>query len=216
MKLLISFTFLFFCSLANAEYTSQTEGFYVGGSWGLTQYEEDGFFDDSVVIGSSFDDDAVGLSIFGGYNVNKWLSVEAGLTVLGVYYEDGEGANDDDYTDTAASAITVSALANIPMGDVVSFYLQGGFGIALITQEIDYDDTGINVEEDEADTAPAAQLGIGFKLNLPAKSHTQLRVGYQRFIFESELSKVTLSNTYVTQDVDQEIDYFFFGASFTF
>lgn len=195
---------------------SKDSGFYVGGNLGLTHYDEDGFFDDSALIGSSFDDDSFGLAVLGGYQVSRWLAVEAAYTFLGNYWEEGRGANDDDDIDTALSALTVSVLLDVPMGDTVSVFAQAGFGFAMVDQVLDYDDPGINIEEDEFDTGPAGVLGLGLKINLPETTGVQLRVGYQYYIFETDLYKINSSNQYVNAEVEQEVDYLYLGATYHF
>lgn len=191
-------------------------GFYVGGTVGLTRYDEDGFFDNSALIGSSFDDDSFGLALLGGYAVNRWFAVEAAYTFLGNYWEEGRGANDDDDIDTSLSALTVSLVLDIPMGDTVSLFGQAGIGFAMVDQVLDYDDPGINIEEDEFDTGPAGTLGLGIKVNLPEPTGVQLRLGYQYFIFETDLYKINSANQYVNAEVEQEVDYVYLGATYHF
>lgn len=191
-------------------------GFYVGGTLGLTHYDEDGFFDNSALVGSSFDDDSFGLGIVGGYAVSRWFAVEAAYTFLGNYWEEGRGANDDDDIDTSLSALTVSVVLDIPMGDTVSLFAQAGIGFAMVDQVLDYDEPGIDIEEDEFDSGPAGVLGLGLKVNLPTQTHVQLRMGYQYYTFETDLYKINSANQYVNAEVDQEVDYVYLGATYRF
>lgn len=195
---------------------ADASGFYVGGTLGLTQYDEDGYFDNSALVGSSFDDDSFGAALVGGYRVSRWFAVEAAYTHLGSFWEEGKGVNDDDDIETSLGALTVSLVASLPLGDTVSLYAQAGAGFALVAQSLDYDVPGVDVDENEADTGPAGLLGLGITVNLPPQTHVQLRMGYQYYVFEADLAKVDEFNQFVTNEVDQDVDYLFIGATYQF
>jgi opacity protein-like surface antigen len=201
---------------SEATNTKGNEGFYVGGALGLTHYDHDNFLDNGILSGSSFDDDGSGLKVIGGYQLNRWLSAEANYTYLGNYFESGSGWYDDDDIEVSISTFTASLLLHAPLGQWVTLYGQAGAGLAFISQRIDFDTVGIDIEEDESDTGLATQLGIGLTVQIPQVEGLQLRAGYEKHLFKTDLYTVTLANTLVEDEVDQTMDFLYLGATYHF
>lgn len=191
-------------------------GFYVGAGLGLVHYDHDDFFDSGALIGSSFDDDSTGFKLVGGYRVNNWFSVEAGYSHLGSYYEEGKGANDDDDLYTSLGALTAGFIVHAPLGDMVKLFAQVGAGLAYVSQTIDYDVSGVDIEEKESDSGPAGQLGVGFMVAIPQVKGLEIRAGYESYFFETDLYNVNTSDELVSDEVDQRVDQLYAGITYRF
>ena len=70
------------CCLSSAGFAAEQKatGFYIGGSAGVTELDDDGAFN-----GLDFDDTDSAFALFGGYKILKYLAVEARYTDFGDY-----------------------------------------------------------------------------------------------------------------------------------
>ena len=86
-----------------------TSGFYVGGGLGISRAQH--ACTGITVAGAACDDTDSSGKIFGGYQFNRNLSVEAGAADLGHITETAAGASGK----IAATALELSAIGTIPM-----------------------------------------------------------------------------------------------------
>jgi len=94
MKLLLVTCSLFCMSIGVFAAEPPARGFYVGGSVGVTDFEDDDLASD---LGLSLDDSDSSFGIYGGYKILKYLSVEGRYVDLGSYsISDGFDSGDVD------------------------------------------------------------------------------------------------------------------------
>ena len=160
---------LLFCALIGYQSTAAADGFYFGGGSYLSQAKV-----------TNLDDDDNTLGFFAGYTFIDssifMLSAELGSYDLGEYSENG--------VDVDADAISLSAVAGIPLGPFIELY--GKAGIAEVDVSVNddnfdgsenfygagisldfFDTIDIFVEYLEFDTeVDSEMLGIGIKLDL--------------------------------------------------
>jgi opacity protein-like surface antigen len=116
---------------------AQTSGWYIGGGVGTTKadFVRSDFTTTGLATGAySADDDDVAGRIFGGYRVASNWAVEFGLATLGRYKHRYNNAGSVAVYDYDASALTVAAAAQFPVGGGVS--LNGRLGIAFTATEL--------------------------------------------------------------------------------
>ncbi len=102
-KIILGSVLLGFCGFATAE-ESKSSGGYIGGAFGVTIFDDGGFF-----AGLNLDDQDKSLQVNGGYKILKHFAVEARYVDLGTYSVQG--------VDLEATATSVHAIGIIPFGD---------------------------------------------------------------------------------------------------
>ena len=120
-------------------------GFYIGGSAGVTELDDDGLFS-----GLSFDDSDTAYGIFGGYKILKYLAVEGRYTNLGTYsVSDGF-----DTVKLEGTALSAHVVGIIPFGSS-GWELFGQLGLGRLNI-----DTNCCGDDDE--TVGSAGIGVRF------------------------------------------------------
>ncbi len=172
---------------------AQAEGYYVGLEANRLKAVDvcDGI---PNVSGVSCDDTDTGFHIYGGYNVNEYLSLEAGYRDLGEYGLDASlpGVVDGELS-FEARALDFAAVGHLPVSDSFSFY--GKVGMTYWDADADVDVTiGADsyVGSDDARGLDPL-LGVGAEWNLGVVS---LTAGVER------LFDIGDSNHTTKQDLD--------------
>ena len=127
--------------------------------------------DISCPAGASCDDTDTAWKVFGGLEVNEYLSMEVGYADLGE-------AKFSDATSSATAEVNGMTMALVGTYSVSpSFTLIGRGGMNILNLEVDAIDNG--VASNDGDTDVAWSLGVGAQYNF-TKS-VGLRVEYERF-----------------------------------
>jgi PPE-repeat protein len=129
-------------SVATAAEPKQ-KGFYIGGSVGVSNLDDDGAFD-----GLDFDDSDTAIALFGGYKILKYLAVEGRLTSFGTF------SLSDGFTTEKADLSSISAhvVGIVPFG-TSGWELFGQLGLG----NMDFDCDGCSDE-----TVGSAGLGVRY------------------------------------------------------
>jgi OOP family OmpA-OmpF porin len=91
-----------------------SEGFYVGASLGVSDVDDDHFFDDN---GYNLDDNDVAAGVFGGYKFNPYFALEGRYTSFGTFEAKDENKLSKGYSDDLdADALSVHAVGIVPLG----------------------------------------------------------------------------------------------------
>jgi len=144
-KLFIALALL--CLSATAMAAEQkTRGFYIGGSAGVTSFDDDG-----ALNGLNLDDSDTAFGIFAGYKILKYLAVEGRWTSLGNY---SVSDNSNNSADIDASAISTHVVGIIPFG-ASGWELFGQLGLGRLN--IDTNCCG-----DDNETVGSAGIGVRF------------------------------------------------------
>lgn len=139
-------------ALSASSVMAHENGYYLGAGAGYTELDE---FCDGLGGGVSCDDDDTAWSVFGGYLINPNFAVELGYSDLGTYSAKIPSVID---ADLDLSAIDLSALAILPLGDVFSLYGRGGYSQVFG----DLDVNGIvNASDDNDEGSWTYGAGIG-------------------------------------------------------
>jgi len=131
--------------LSSTAYAAEPKqrGFYIGGSAGVSEIDDDGAFNALI-----FDDSDTAFALFGGYKILKYLAVEGRLTSFGTFsVSDGFSTEEVD-----VSSYSVHAVGMIPFG-TSGWELFGQLGLG----SIDIDCDGCSDE-----TVGSAGIGIRF------------------------------------------------------
>lgn len=123
--------------LASGQAAAQNSGWYVGGGFATTKadFVRRDFTTTSLATGTytAEDDDFTG-RIFGGYRVAPNWAVEVGIASLGTYKHRFNNAGNVAVYDYNASALTVAAVAHLPIAG--GFSLNGRAGMAFTAAEL--------------------------------------------------------------------------------
>jgi len=123
----------------------QSQGFYIGGAGGSSEFDDDGAFQ-----GFDVDDSDTSLTIMGGYKVNRFFSVEARYSDLGTfkvshwYYDISEKAD--------VEALSIHAVGIIPFG-ASGWAIFGQLGLARV---------GFDCDDCSDETAGSAGIGVQY------------------------------------------------------
>jgi hypothetical protein len=111
------------------------KGGYIGGAFGVTEFDDDGLFDGSGVV---VDDKDSSIQLYGGYKFLKYFAVEGRLIDLGSYtFSDQFNPSANITVDT--TAVTVNAVGILPLGSTLwELFGQLGFG------QINFEATGFS------------------------------------------------------------------------
>jgi OOP family OmpA-OmpF porin len=164
-KFLIIMMAILFATTANAHQT----GFYIGGAFGNTVFEDDNRYRD---LGLNLDDDDRGGQLFVGFDVNRYFGVEATLADLGEF-TDSKQTFTDEFAVMAITAVGKIPIANGP----VSFYGKAGFGVIYWEEE----DTFFGTTRDDSIGTVAIGFGVAFT---PGSEHyLTFRLGWDFYAF---------------------------------
>lgn len=124
-------------------------GFYFGGGIGdaNVQFKDDETFEE-------FDGDDTGFKIIAGYRIIDWVAVEMNYSEYGQPVDRIFGVD----LETDYSAVTVSALGMLPLGD---FDLFGRLGLARL--DADFRAVGFAGSDSEKSTEPLFGLGAQYR-----------------------------------------------------
>lgn len=205
-----NYVLLLLCLLSTNLWAADSEQkrLYAGGSLGFSELDDDGMGDHL-----DLDDNALAFRVFGGYQFNTYLAAEAAVDFLGMY--NGETTTAD--LDSSYSALTLSLVGRLPLGDGLSIYAQGGMGVASIYQWVDgvigsyYYDDG-----DEADSGLARSWGAGISYMLPGDESIEVRAGFLQTEFELDALSVNGTGNLVQNEYDQNIKQLYLGAAIHF
>ncbi|MCC7548890.1 MAG: outer membrane beta-barrel protein [Burkholderiales bacterium] len=130
-------------SASHAQFVDETAGFYVGGGIGRAD------LDSPCPGGTRCDDDGIAWKVYGGYQINKWLSAELGFINLPDADFRGPGVRGDIET----WGITAHAVGKfpIPIGALDRLSILGKLGAVYWDRErnanlaaLDDDDSGVD------------------------------------------------------------------------
>jgi OOP family OmpA-OmpF porin len=177
-------------SFASTQALAQDSKFYFGASGGQTK------FDTGVTaVTASLDEKDSGFKIFGGYDLNENISVEAFYVDLGNATLSGTNgqtfrANNTTYQFTTSASISVrgtaigaSILAGVPLNDYVKPFAKIGFS----RTETKTSYTGTNAP-DEKDTSTEPMYGVGIDFNITKA--ISLRVEYEHYKSDDDKAKL--------------------------
>lgn len=187
--------------------TQEHKGLYVGVGVGVSDYDDDGYFDQQRL-----DDSEAGVKIFGGYRFSEYLSLEAALVGLGTFEADSSSSE----IKNQFGLISVSGLGYLPLAYGISLYGQLGFGIASINQDIAYATPSAQlVTRDDYDSALAGLYGVGLKFIPPTFRKLEFSLGWERYFFSTDTTRVD-EGIRSKDDVDHEFDFVFVGVALNF
>ena len=143
----IIFIFLFASGVVAAQGVKE-KGWYIGGAFGVTEFDDDGLFDGSGVV---VDDEDSSIQLYGGYKFLKYFALEGRLIDLGSYtFSDQFFPLASITVDT--TAVTVNAVGILPLGSTLwELFGQLGFG------QINFEASGFG---DEDETVGSAGIGV--------------------------------------------------------
>ncbi len=146
-KALMIFIFLFASGVVAAQGVKE-KGWYIGGAFGVTEFDDDGLFDGSGVV---VDDEDSSIQLYGGYKFLKYFALEGRLIDLGSYTFSDQ-FNPSISFDLDAAAFTVNAVGILPLGSTL-WELFGQLGLGQINLDI----AGF---DDEDETIGSAGIGV--------------------------------------------------------
>jgi OOP family OmpA-OmpF porin len=126
-----------------------SEGFYLGGSLGVSELDDDDFFDDDNY---GLDDNDVVFGVFGGYKFNPYFALEGRYTNFGGFeIEDRPSGYSDE--DVDIDALSVHAVGIYPFGSSGwSIYGQAGLG-------------SVSADTSSGSSETALSFGVGVSYN---------------------------------------------------
>jgi OOP family OmpA-OmpF porin len=167
------------------------EGWYAGGTLGVTSVDDDGAFDfDGPFGASSFDDNDGGWGFFGGYRFNDHFAVEGRWNELGEYRVSIPLST----TDTVeAKAFSFHLVGLLPLND--KWELTAGLGVA----SVDTNCPGCSTEDG---------IVIGIGATYRTSPNMSFFFGFDRYAFEDDAGSGT--------EFDFEIDLTQIGLRYNF
>ncbi len=202
--LVVSLLAAYLSSLVTAE---EGAGFFVGTGFGVSDYDEESFYQQQQL-----DDSASGGKFYGGYRFNHYVSVEGALLALGTFDADSFSAKvENDF-----SVLSVAVLGNLPLAYGFSLFGQLGVGMATISQEISYaSPSGQLFTGDDDDSAGTSVYGVGVKLIPPKLPRIEFRLSWERYNFSVNTIRIE-NNTRIKDGVDTELDLYLLGIAYNF
>ena len=123
-----------------------SEGFYIGGSLGVSDLDDDDFYDDDNY---GLDDDDVVFGVFGGYKFNPYFALEGRYTDFGSFETTDRPTGYEN--DLDIDALSVHAVGIYPFGSS-GWSIFGQAGVARIGG-------------DDLDTETGYSVGVGVSYN---------------------------------------------------
>ena len=148
-------------------------GWYVGGSVGQTSADIDGSVNPGP--GISVDDSDTGFKVLGGYNIMKFLAVEAAFVDVGQVSVDGTVQGIGSSVTAEADGFAVEALGIFPFANKFEVFAKAG----LYLWDGDVAISGLPSVGDDG-TDPTFGLGFGWN----AFSRGQVRVEAERYTLD--------------------------------
>jgi opacity protein-like surface antigen len=131
----------------------KSNGFYIGGSFGSSEFEDDGLVDDvgrDLSVNLDLDDSDTAFGVMAGYKFFKYLAVEARYTDTGDFEVSGPGGAS---FDVETDILSIHAVGIIPFG-ASGWSIYGQLGVANVNFEIG--------SEDGDETAGSAGIGVSY------------------------------------------------------
>ena len=154
------------------------------------------YYDDDKLNDYDLDNSSLGWSVFGGYRVLHYLSIEAGYTYLGNYQAQGPLDN----TEEQFQAIHLAAVGLLPLSDSWTLTLKLGGGAVRMKQRF-------SSQEDNEDTGTTVLLGLGTQW-APAK--------LVHWAFSLELNTYSFVTQQLEEEYKQSVNLLGLGARYTF
>lgn len=149
---------------------AQDSGWYIGASTGQTNAKD--FCPSQIPVGSSCDDTSGAYSVFGGYQVIKYLGVEAGYTNLGDVKVSASGT-----TNTfKAKGAELLGVGTIPINSWLEVY--GKVGVFFWDADRGCAGTSCMFGS-KSETGSDLTYGLGAKFNF--SKYVGVRVQFQRY-----------------------------------
>jgi OOP family OmpA-OmpF porin len=150
VRLIVLFV-ISFVGLVQASFAVEplSEGYYLGASLGVSELEDDDFFDDG---GYDLDDNDVAFGVFGGYKFNPYFALEGRYTNFGSFEAKDKSKLSKGYSDDIKiDALSVHAVGMYPFGSS-GWSVFGQAGVARIGG-------------DDLDTETGYSVGVGVSYN---------------------------------------------------
>ena len=151
-------------------------GWYVGGSLGQTSADLGSLDPGSGVSGVSIDDSDTGFKVMGGYNIMKFISVEAAFVDVGQVSVDGTVPGIGTSVSAEADGVSVEAMGIFPFAQKFEVFAKAG--VYRWDGDISATVAGtpvLNASDDGTDPT----FGVGFGWN--AMSRGQVRLEAERY-----------------------------------
>ncbi|HKU15632.1 MAG TPA: outer membrane beta-barrel protein [Steroidobacteraceae bacterium] len=171
---------------ATAVQADTQPGFYAGVGFGTTTIDDDGF------AGAGIDDSDTGFKLFGGYNFNENLAVEAS------YFDFGEasGRFSDPFFGSASfdvgiSGLSASVVGRLPVAETFALFGKIGFASYDVDASVNISGTGGSGSQSETDMI----YGIGGSLSFAQRF--EARVEYEALNVDGgDASMISVSGVY--------------------
>jgi OOP family OmpA-OmpF porin len=161
-------------------------GFYVGAGIGEASVEIDG---------TGFDDSDTAFKVFGGYNINRNLAVEAAYFDGGTAEETSAGRFVGGSTEISTSGLNLSLLGRVPLNDAFSLHARVGIASYDVDSKVfAYTPLG-QVNFEDSDSNEDISYGLGAAFNLTPSF--ELRADYEAVdASDGELTLLSVSALY--------------------
>lgn len=155
---------------------SQDAGFYLGASIGQSQAKE--FCDDSS--GFSCDDKDTAWKIFGGYQFNRHLAIEAGYTDLGEFSASGVLSGVSVRGTVEVTAFELMGVGSFPVVDRFSLYGKLGLYHAETKQNVTGTLGAVTVTNNDKEKNTDVTFAFGARFDLTRS--LGIRAQWQRYL----------------------------------
>ncbi len=157
-------------------------GFYLGGAVGQSEFKDIGELEDicrDAGIQCNTNENDTAIRLFGGYQFNNYIAIEAGYLDLGTL----DAGVSQPISATASfkfSGGSLSLLPQIPLGEVAAIFAIAGVGVGKA--ELIGRVPSVGIDERDSATVPAVILGFGGAVNLGRR--VTLRAAWERYSFD--------------------------------
>lgn len=184
------------------------KGAYVGLGFGTSQFSDGGYGDDVKVAypAQSFSDNYndSGYKLYGGYQFNKVIAVEASYTKYGTYSFDAYNGNS-----MVLNPVSLSIAANIGynFGEKNEFRPFAIIGLSALN----LDETG-SADVYSTESGAAVRFGLGFEYAPASLSGVGFRIAYEGdyFAVDSDVNTATIKS------YTQSTNLLYIGAQYKF
>jgi opacity protein-like surface antigen len=195
-----------FLIAANGFARENSAGGYIGLGLGTTSFLDGGLADDiNDWAGYTFvtlDDSDAGAKLYGGYQFNKVVAIEASITNYGEFRYDHD--NDSSYLHPKSYSVG----ANVGYSIKNEFRPYALLGLSYVNM-----DQSDDIYED--DTFGAFRFGFGFQWEPREFRHWGFRVAYEGDFFAAEVDNTGIEE-YIEDTYYQALSMFYVGAQFKF